>query len=140
MKNSTAIRKVDDLGRFVLPRDMRKKLNIRKGDYLELSVENDAINIRKFSCIRDLEVMANILIESIYEVYEMDSVLMEGEEIISSRNSKNILGNIKEEKYVASSIVHDGNEVGRFIIFNIEEEAKNLLALIVLFIRKYLEE
>jgi len=140
MKNSVAIRKVDDLGRFVLPRDMRKKLNIRKGDYLELSVTEDVINIRKYSCIRDLEVMANILIESIYEVYEVDAVLMEGEEIVSSRNKKNILKNIKEEKYLASSIVYDGQEIGRFIIFSIEEQMKELLSFVVLFIKKYLEE
>ncbi len=41
------VRKIDDLGRIVLPAETRRLFNIHEGDQLEISVEKDAIVIRK---------------------------------------------------------------------------------------------
>lgn len=41
------IRKIDGLGRIVIPKDIRKFLNIRENDELILSVENDKIILEK---------------------------------------------------------------------------------------------
>ena len=40
-------RKVDDLGRIVLPAEMRKALDITDGDYLEIALDGDGIVLRK---------------------------------------------------------------------------------------------
>ena len=40
-------RKVDDLGRIVLPVELRRLYGIRTGDALEISVDGDAIVLRK---------------------------------------------------------------------------------------------
>jgi AbrB family transcriptional regulator, transcriptional pleiotropic regulator of transition state genes len=41
------VRKIDDLGRIVVPAETRRLFNIREGDELAISVENHAIVIRK---------------------------------------------------------------------------------------------
>ena len=41
------IRKIDNLGRIVIPRDVRKTLGIDYNDNLEIAVENNAIVLRK---------------------------------------------------------------------------------------------
>ena len=41
------VRKIDDLGRIVVPAETRRLFNIREGDELAISVENGAIVIRK---------------------------------------------------------------------------------------------
>jgi transcriptional pleiotropic regulator of transition state genes len=41
------VRKIDDLGRIVLPAETRRLFNIHEGDQLEISVENGAIALRK---------------------------------------------------------------------------------------------
>jgi transcriptional pleiotropic regulator of transition state genes len=41
------MRKIDDLGRIVIPAETRRLFNIREGDELEISVENNAIVLRK---------------------------------------------------------------------------------------------
>lgn len=41
------VRKIDDLGRIVVPAETRRLFNIREGDELEIGVENGAITIRK---------------------------------------------------------------------------------------------
>ena len=46
--NATGIaRKVDDLGRIVLPVEMRRLFGIRPGDEMEISVEGGSIHLRK---------------------------------------------------------------------------------------------
>lgn len=40
-------RKIDDLGRIVIPAETRRLFGIREGDQLSIAVEGDAIVIRK---------------------------------------------------------------------------------------------
>jgi transcriptional pleiotropic regulator of transition state genes len=47
MKNTGMARKVDDLGRIVLPVELRRLHGIHTGDALEISVDGDAIVLRK---------------------------------------------------------------------------------------------
>lgn len=46
-------RKVDDLGRVVVPAEMRKSFGIHEGDYLDISVEDDRIILvkRQDACV-----------------------------------------------------------------------------------------
>lgn len=41
------VRKIDDLGRIVIPAETRRLLNIHEGDELAISVEGDLIILRK---------------------------------------------------------------------------------------------
>lgn len=49
MKNTGMARRVDDLGRIVLPVELRRLHEIRTGDALEISVDGDAIVLRKLA-------------------------------------------------------------------------------------------
>lgn len=53
MKSTGIIRKVDNLGRIVLPIELRRTLNIEERDELEIYMENDRIILQKFeqTCI-----------------------------------------------------------------------------------------
>lgn len=53
MKSTGIIRKVDDLGRIVLPIELRRTLDIAERDELEIFMENDRIVLQKYepSCI-----------------------------------------------------------------------------------------
>ena len=48
MKSTGIIRKVDDLGRVVLPIEFRRVLDISERDELEIFLENDQIILQKF--------------------------------------------------------------------------------------------
>ena len=49
MKLSTGIiRRVDELGRIVIPKEMRRELNIDQKDPIEISIEGQSIVLRKF--------------------------------------------------------------------------------------------
>lgn len=53
MKSTGIVRKVDELGRVVLPKELRTVLDIEQRDPLEIYVEGDNIILRKYepSCI-----------------------------------------------------------------------------------------
>lgn len=53
MKSTGIIRKVDELGRIVLPIEIRRTLDIAERDELEIFMDNDQIVLQKFepSCI-----------------------------------------------------------------------------------------
>lgn len=53
MKSTGIIRKVDELGRIVLPIELRRVLDIAERDELEIFMENDRIILQKFehSCV-----------------------------------------------------------------------------------------
>jgi transcriptional pleiotropic regulator of transition state genes len=48
MKAIGIVRKVDDLGRIVLPMELRRTFNIQKEDPLEIFVDEDAIVLKKY--------------------------------------------------------------------------------------------
>jgi len=48
MKSTGIVRKVDELGRIVLPIEMRRTLDIAEKDALEIYVEGDSIILKKF--------------------------------------------------------------------------------------------
>ena len=51
MKTVGIIRKVDELGRVVLPIEMRRTLDIEERDPLEISLEGETIVLRKVQCV-----------------------------------------------------------------------------------------
>ncbi|MBO5556631.1 MAG: AbrB/MazE/SpoVT family DNA-binding domain-containing protein [Oscillospiraceae bacterium] len=48
MKSTGIVRRVDELGRIVLPIEMRRTLDIAEKDALEIYVEGDSIILRKY--------------------------------------------------------------------------------------------
>lgn len=49
LKNTGIIRKLDDLGRIVIPMEIRKKFNISEGDGMEIHIDSDnTIVLKKY--------------------------------------------------------------------------------------------
>lgn len=49
MKATGIIRRVDDLGRIVLPKELRQTMGIRTGDPMEIYIDADNIILRKYA-------------------------------------------------------------------------------------------
>lgn len=47
MKSTGIFRRVDALGRFVLPKELRKSLDIQENDYLQIFLDGDGIVLKK---------------------------------------------------------------------------------------------
>lgn len=66
MKALGIVRKVDDLGRIVIPSETRKTLGIKEGDPLELFTDEDKVILRKYNpgCMAPGCQEANNLVEA----------------------------------------------------------------------------
>ena len=68
MKSTGVLRRIDDLGRIVIPKEIRKNLKIRDGESLEIFINGDAIVLKKYSFMSDLNDIAQTCSDSIYDV------------------------------------------------------------------------
>ena len=56
MKATGIVRRIDDLGRIVIPKEIRRTMHIREGDPLEIFVGSGEIVFKKYSLIGDASV------------------------------------------------------------------------------------
>ena len=65
MKSIGVVRRIDQLGRVVLPRELRRTLDIEEGQPLEIFVDGEAIVLKKYNpgchCCGDTKIKATIL-------------------------------------------------------------------------------
>ena len=59
MKATGIVRRIDELGRIVVPKEIRRTLRIREGDPLEIFTDKDGeIILKKYSPIGELSIFA----------------------------------------------------------------------------------
>ena len=99
MKATGIVRRIDDLGRVVIPKEIRRTLRIREGDPLEIYTEKDGeVIFKKYSPMGDLQDFAAQLCEAIGKnaghiaaVADRDSIIAVSgapkRELLEKRNS-----------------------------------------------------
>lgn len=100
MYTTGIIRRIDDLGRIVIPKEIRKKLRIRDGDSLEILVHDNQIVLKKFSFLKSIEDYANKFTDAIYSYTKYNVLITNDTSIIACSGSmkKRLLNqNITEE-------------------------------------------
>lgn len=67
MKATGVVRRIDELGRIVIPKEIRKTLRIREGENLEIFINNDGdIILKKYSMLHKLGDFAQAFSDSIH--------------------------------------------------------------------------
>ncbi len=125
MKATGIVRRVDDLGRIVIPKEIRRTLKIREGDPLEIYTEKDGgVIFRKYSPMSDLQDFAAQICESIgantgcvAAVSDRDSIIaLSGapkRELLEKPNSQELdklMANRKNYRYVAGDTLLPATE------------------------------
>ncbi|GAA5417883.1 stage V sporulation protein T [Paraliobacillus ryukyuensis] len=68
MKATGIVRRIDDLGRVVIPKEIRRTLRIREGDPLEIFVDREGeVILKKYSPIRELSTFAKEYAEALFD-------------------------------------------------------------------------
>ncbi|PWA12110.1 transition state regulator Abh [Pueribacillus theae] len=87
MKSTGIVRKVDELGRVVIPVELRRTLGIEVKDNIEIIVENDRIVLKKYTPSMSCHITG--------EVSDDNLVLADGKLILSKKAAEKILEEIK---------------------------------------------
>ena len=68
MKATGIVRRIDDLGRVVIPKEIRRTMRIREGDPLEIFTDRDGeVILKKYSPIGEIGEFAQEYVEAIYK-------------------------------------------------------------------------
>lgn len=95
MKSTGVVRRIDDLGRIVIPKEIRRSLRIREGDSLEIYSEgSEGITLRKYSQVENIEGFINQYVDAIYSTSKKEIIVTDKEKIIAAAGSfrKDIIG------------------------------------------------
>lgn len=88
MKDTGITRRIDEMGRIVIPKELRKTLKIKEGDPIEFYTENDKVIVKKYSPIANLENNAQTVADAIQELSEDSCVIVDTDQVVYSAGSK----------------------------------------------------
>lgn len=91
MKSTGVVRRIDELGRIVIPKEIRKNLRIKNGDSLEIFLDDETIILKKYSQIESLEMLAENYVETFNQVMKHNIIVTDRDKVIA------IAGNLKKK-------------------------------------------
>lgn len=91
MQTTGVVRRIDELGRIVIPKEIRKTLYIRNGENIEISVENDRIVLKKYSIIKKISDFAQDFADSINSFIKHNVIITDTDSVIA------VSGSLKKE-------------------------------------------
>ena len=91
MKATGIVRRIDDLGRIVIPKEIRRTMRIRVGDSLEIYTSKDnEVVLKKYSSMGDIEKTLNSYAEVLSKKLECPIMITDKDSVVSaSGTSKN---------------------------------------------------
>lgn len=85
MRATGIVRRVDELGRIVIPKEIRRTLRMREGAPLEIYTDNDgSIVLKKYSQMGELKDFSKEAADSIFSVIEQNVIITDKDEVIAS--------------------------------------------------------
>ena len=84
MKATGIVRRIDDLGRVVIPKEIRRTMRIREGDPLEIFTERDGeVIFKKYSPIGELQLFATEYAETLQKTAAMPIFICDRDAIVA---------------------------------------------------------
>jgi len=151
MKSTGITRRIDDLGRIVIPKEIRKNLKIKENEILEIFIENENIILKKYSSLDDMKNVFERFIEVLEDITLNNVLITNRERVVGTSKRKEydylnkLLGNkvlkvienkeiilstgkieIIEDKtidtnYYIKPIINAGDIIGSIIVFGNKE-------------------
>ena len=85
MKATGIVRRIDDLGRVVIPKEIRRTLRIREGDPLEIFTSNDGeVIFKKYSPIGELSAFAGQYAEILHKTSSRPVIVCDRDHVVSA--------------------------------------------------------
>jgi AbrB family transcriptional regulator, stage V sporulation protein T len=140
MKATGIVRRIDDLGRVVIPKEIRRTLRIREGDPLEIFTDREGgVILKKYSPIGELSDFAKEYAEALQQsignavlICDKDTIIAVSgttkKEYLDKRVSEEVERILVERK----TVVHSAKEGGKgFAVTSDEDDGKTYSAQVI---------
>ena len=112
MKTTGIIRRIDELGRIVIPKELRKNLRIDNGESLEIFVDEESIILKKYSPIENLNTIDERYVNVFNQVIKHNIIVTDRNKIVA------IAGNLKKQylnKNISNFTLHSIDRRDSFV-------------------------
>lgn len=103
MKATGIVRRVDDLGRIVIPKEIRRILRLREGDPMELYTDADVLVLKKYSPLTRFGDSGNLL-KTILQLAQVPIILCDRDKAVDAAA-------VEKTKYEGLSLTDDISEI-----------------------------
>ena len=100
MKATGIVRRIDELGRVVIPKEIRRTLRIKEGDPLEIFTDRDELMLKKYSPIATLERFSKATARSLNDLSGKIAVICDTDGVLHAygENKKEFDGKTLSEE------------------------------------------
>ena len=122
MKATGIVRRIDDLGRVVIPKELRRALRIREGDPLEIYTTTDGeVIFKKYSPIGELGDFASSYVETLSKTSGLGACITDRDNVIA-------VSGIPKKEFLEKSVSHDIEQfMNDKTVFNSAGDSKKVL-------------
>ena len=102
MKATGIVRRIDELGRIVIPKEIRRVLRIREGDPIEIFTDGDGVVLKKYARIRELGDYAEVYCQALVGALGFSAAVTDTETILFASGSmkKQLKDAVLSETYI----------------------------------------
>ena len=97
MKETGVVRRLDELGRIVIPKEIRKRLKIKNGDMVDIYTDDQSIILEKYHPLQADIGPLKAFIEALIVEYKSDIIIIDNAKVIYSTYNEIPIGNIVNE-------------------------------------------
>ncbi len=116
VNSNNYIRKIDELGRIVIPKEVRNKLKIQDNESILINVDDNKINISKYSYLNNYYRFINELCNQLVEIYKIELIISDREKVIFSNLTQKTTNEYNED------IIKDSTIIGHLTIYSQNNE------------------
>ena len=112
MKATGIVRRIDELGRVVIPKEIRRTLRIKEGDPLEIFTDREELLFKKYSPIATLDAFAEHYVDALREIAGYTVVIVDTDSVVcaSGEGKKEVL-----EKDLSDAMIRMMDERKSFV-------------------------
>ena len=118
MKTTGMVRRVDSLGRIVIPKEIRKVLKIKENEQVEINVSDDSIILNRYSDLDEYDISLTNLIDCIESVFNKDFILTNLNKIALTSSNYKEYQNLEMSPYL-NNILDERKDVKESVPVNL---------------------
>ncbi|HIT43826.1 TPA: AbrB/MazE/SpoVT family DNA-binding domain-containing protein [Candidatus Avacholeplasma faecigallinarum] len=124
MKETGVVRRLDELVRVVIPKEIRSRLKIKNGDLVDIFTNNEEIILQKYHPLsRDILPIRSVL-EAFKRVYNVDFILFDSSKVLYSTYNEISSGENINQEFIQKIQVYLDKELSSKLNINIIENYK----------------
>ena len=124
MKETGVVRRLDELGRVVIPKEIRSRLKIKNGDLVDIFTNNEEIILQKYHPLsRDILPIRSVL-KAFKRVYNVDFILFDSSKVLYSTYNEISSGENINQEFIQKIQVYLDKELSSKLNINIIENYK----------------